>query len=169
MQTTETTTETLTADQLETLIADAPAADPCTFVPSDAAGCDWVLKKCAAARAEAKLIRENAELMARECERRAEALEWKYGGALQTWLRAEIAGGKKKSVRLFHGVLGLRTKPAGVSVTDPAAALAWAQEFLPAAVTLTLDKRALAETLLETGEALDFAKLNPAEETFYIK
>ena len=128
-----------------------------------------VLGKMAAARAEAKLIRENAELMAREAERRAEALEWKYGANLQTWLRAELSGGKKKSVRLFHGVLGYRQKPAGVSVTDPAAALVWAQEFLPAAAVLSLDKKALAEALLTTGEALDFARLTPAEDVFYIK
>ncbi len=139
------------------------------FLPDTAEKVDWVLGKMAAARAEAKLIRENAELMARECERKAEALEWKYGASLQTWLRAEIDGGKKKSVRLLHGVLGYRQKPAGVSVTDPAAALSWAQENLPEAVTLSLDKKALADALLTTGEALDFARLNPAEETFYIK
>ena len=128
-----------------------------------------MLGKMAAARAEAKLIRENAEMMARECERRAEALEWKYGANLQTWLRAELTGGKRRSVRLLHGVLGYRTKPAGVSVTDPAAALAWATENLPAAAVLTLDKKALADALLTTGEALDFARLNHAEEVFYIK
>ncbi len=153
-------------DDLEEENTDAPAD---AFTPDTAEKVDWVLGKMAAARAEAKLIRENAELMAREAERRAEHLEWKYGASLQTWLRAELGGGKKKSVRLFHGVLGYRTKPAGVSVTDPAAALSWAQENLPDAGTLNLDKKALAEALLTTGEALDFARLTPAEETFYIK
>lgn len=172
---TEDTTE-LTAEQIEALTADAPAPANGVgeFIPTDAGGVDWVLKKCAAARAEAKLIRESAELMARECERRAEHLEWKYGANLQTWLRAELAdskknGNPKKSVRLLHGVLGYRQKPAGVSVTDPTAALSWAQENLPAAVTLSLDKKALAEALLTSGEAVDFACLNHAEEVFYIK
>ena len=174
MQATDTQAEQLTAGQLETLdfhslIADAPHADPCAFVPTDEGGVNWVLGKMADARARAARIRENAELMARAEERKADALEWKYGAALQTFLRAEIAGGKKKSVRLLHGVLGYRMRPAGVSVTDPAAALVWAQENLPAAVALSLDKKALAEALLTTGEALDFARLNPAEETFYIK
>ena len=168
--TTELTAEqTLSADQMETLIGDAPVADPCAFVPTDAAGVDWVLGKMAAARAEAKLIRENAELMARECERKAEALEWKYGANLQTWLRAQIAGSDRKSKRVLHGVLGYRTKPAGVSVTDPAAALSWARENLPAAVTAELDKKALAEALLTNGESVDFATLNHAEDVFYIK
>ena len=168
------TNETLTAEQIETLIADAPAADPnnpdpCAFVPTDENGVNWVLGKIADARARAARIRENAELMARAEERKAEALEWKFGPALQTFLRAELAGGKKKSVRLLHGVLGYRTKPAGVSVTDDAAALAWAREFLPEAVAVRLDKKALADALLTNGESVDFATLNPAEETFYIK
>ena len=180
-ETTESDVEKLTAEQIEALVADAPSPSNggeengvAEFVPADAAGVDWVLKKCAAARAEAKLIRENAELMARECERRAEHLEWKYGANLQTWLRAELAGGKSKRKRLLHGVLGYRTKPAGVCVTNPVAALAWATEHLPAAVALRLDKAALAEALLSpdfqaTGESTDFAQLTPAEEIFFIK
>ena len=83
-----TSAETLTVEQIEALIADAPAADPCAFVPTDAAGCDWVLGKMADARARAVRIRENAELMARTEEHKAEALEWKYGAALQTFQRA---------------------------------------------------------------------------------
>ena len=154
---------------MEALIADAPAESPAAFVPTDEGGVDWVLKKMAAARAEAKLIRENAELMAREADRRAEHLEWKYGAALQTWLRAELDGGTKKSKRLFHGVLGYRTKPAGVTVTDDAAALSWAQENCTEAVAVRLDKKALADALLATGKATSFARLNPAEDVFYIK
>jgi phage host-nuclease inhibitor protein Gam len=166
-----TEAETLTAEEVAALIEDAPAPSPCAFVPTDAGGVDWVLKKISAARAEAKLIRENMEAMARACERRAEALEWKYGGPIQSYLRAELAEskGSSKSKRLPHGVIGYRTKPAGVSVTDPAAALSWARENLPEAVTEALDKKALADALLATGEALPFAAFQPAEEVFYIK
>ncbi len=175
MQTADTTeAETLTAEEIAALIADAPAPYPEginaeAFCPTDAAGVDWVLKKIAAACAEAKLIRENMEAMARAIERSADALEWKYGGAIQHFLEAQTEGGKKKSIRLPHGVIGYRTRPAGLSVTDPAAALEWAKENLPDAVTLHLDKKALAERLLDTGEALPFAALQPAEEVFYIK
>ena len=169
---TEATAETLTAAEMAALIADAPGEDKEAFVPTDAAGVDWVLAKAAAARAEAKLIRENMELMARACERRAEHLEWKYGGAIQHWLNAELleAGkGAAKSKRLPHGLVGYRTRPAGVAVTDPAAARAWALEHLPAAVVETLDKKVLAARLAETGEAVDFAAFQPAEQVFYIK
>lgn len=175
VQTTDTAeAETLTDDEIAALTADAPAEEgtcPEAFCPTDAAGVDWVLRKISAARAEAKLIRENSERMARACERDAEALEWKYGAALQTWLEAELAGGKgnTKSKRLPHGVIGYRTKPAGVQVTDPGALLAWAKENLPEAVTEALDRKALAARLLDTGEAADGARLTPAEEIFYVK
>lgn len=171
MQTEDTQAEPLTADQLDALIADAPAPNngEAAFAPTDAEGVNWVLGKMADARARAARIRENAELMARAEERKAEALEWKYGANLQTWLRAELAGGKKKSVRLLHGVLGYRQKPAGVSVTDPTAAGQWAREFCPNALVTSLDRKALSAALLETGEAVDFADFTPAEDVFYIK
>ena len=89
--------------------------------------------------------------------------------ALQTFLRAEVAGGKRKSVRLYSGVLGYRQKPAALQVTDPAAALEWARVNLPEVVAETLDKKVLSEKLLDTGEAPDFARLLPAEDVFYIK
>ena len=164
-----TDTMELTAEEVAALIADAPAESPAAFVPTDAAGVDWVLGKIAGRRAAAARIRENAEKMARAEEREAEALEWKFGGDLQRFLATETDGGKRKSVRLYHGVLGYRTKPAGVCVTDPGAALSWARENLPAAVTEALDKKALTAALLGTGEVLSFAALQPAEEVFYIK
>lgn len=163
------TTDTLTEREVAALIADAPASVPEAFCPADAPGVDWVLRKVAAARAEAALIRENAERMARACERDADTLEWKYGAAIQTWARAEIGDGKKKSIRLFHGVVGFRTRPACVSIADPAAALAHAKAFLPEAVTETLDKKALTARLLETGEALPWASFQPAEDVFYMR
>ncbi len=168
MQTTETA-ETMTADEIAALIEDAPAPCPEAFCPDTADKADWVLGKIADRRARAARIRENAERMARAEEREAEALEWRYGGALQTFLRTETDGGKRKSIRLFHGVIGYRTRPAGVSVTDPAAALAWAKDNLPAAVVEALDRKALSDRLTATGEALPFAALQPAEEVFYIK
>ena len=104
--------------------------------------------------------------MARALERYTEHLEWRSGADLQAFARQELGDGKRKSLRLFHGVIGYRTKPAGVCVTDPAAALAWARENLPEAVVEGLDRKALADRLLDTGEALPFAALIPAAETF---
>lgn len=107
--------------------------------------------------------------MARDADREAAFFEWKYGAALQTWARAQLGEGRKKSIRLPNGCLGFRTKPAGVSVTDEARALAWAGENLPAAIVQRLDKKALADALLSTGEAIDGVVFTEAEETFFIK
>ena len=175
MQEIETQATELTAEEIAELVSDAPAPNNGeAFCPTDAAGVDWVLGKMADHRARAQRIRENAELMARAEERKVNALEWKYGAALQTWLRAELEGGKRKSVRLYNGCLGLRTKPAGVHVTDPAAALGWAKEHLPGAVLEALDKKALSallleRSLMENGEAVPFAEFQAAEDLFYIK
>ena len=151
----------------ETVPDEPEETDP--FTPDTADKVDWVLSKIADRRTAAARIRENAELMARAEERKAEMLEWRYGAAMQTWLRAELEGGRKKSVRLYNGVLGYRQKPAGVSVTNEAAALAWAREHLPEAVAVRLDKKVLAEALLTSGEAVDFAMPSHVEEVFYIK
>lgn len=158
-------TEPLLREFLDTFAPDAPTD---AFAPDTAEKVDGVLGKVADARARAARIRENAEKMARACDAEAEGLEWRFGPALQAFARRELTG-KKKSLRLFHGVIGYRTRPAGVSFTDPAAALAHAKAFLPAAVTETLDRKSLAAALLETGEAVDFAAFTPAEDMFYIK
>lgn len=142
---------------------------PDVFTPDTEAKADWVLGKIADARTRAARIRENAELIAREQDRQAEMLEWKFGPALQDFARRELAGGKKKSIRLFNGVIGYRTKPGSVSVTDETAALTWARENAPEAVTERLDKRALADTLKASGEIVTFAQFSAPEEVFYIK
>ena len=128
MQTTETETtelirskdDGLTAEEVLELVADAPAADAAAFVPTDAAGADWGAGEMADARSRAARIRENAEKMARAEERKAEHLNGSTARPLQAWLRNELAGGTRKSKRLFHGVLGFRAKPAAAVITDEA-------------------------------------------------
>lgn len=148
--------------------AGADAFAPEGFVPDTPEKADWVLGKIADARARAARVRQNAEIIARQHDADAEALEWRFGPALQAFARRELTG-KRKSLRLYNGVIGFRTKAAGVSVTDAGAALAWARESLPAAVVETLDRRALSARLLDTAESVDFASFTPEEEVFYIK
>jgi phage host-nuclease inhibitor protein Gam len=140
-----------------------------TFTPDTKERADWVLGKIADARSRAARIRENAETMAKQAEAEATFFEWKYGPALQAFARQELTGGKRKSLTLYNGTLGFRNKPASVSIGDTKAALAWARENLPEAVVETIDKKAIADALLSTGEAVDFAVLNAEEQVFYIK
>lgn len=165
------TSDTLhTPETLETApetLETAPEAEGTPFVPDDAEKVDWVLSKVADHRARAARIRENADKMAREADAEAESLLFLFGPALQDFARRELAGGKKKSIRFFHGVIGYRTKPAGLTVTNEPEARAWAEANLPSA--LRVDTRALAARLLETGEVIDGAQLVAAEEVFYVK
>ena len=145
---------------------DAPAD---VFTPDTKEKADWVLSKIADARGRAARIRENAERMARDADREAEGLEWHYGAALQALCRKETEGGRRKSLPLYHGVIGFRTRPAGVAITDDVAALSWARENAPGAVTERLDRRALGDALKDSGEVLPFAVFTAPEEVFYIK
>jgi len=142
------------------------ATEASPFVPDTADKVDWVLSKVADHRARAARIRENADKMAREADAEAESLLFLFGPALQDFARRELTG-KKKSIRLYHGVLGYRTKPAAVIITNEPEARAWAEANCPTA--LRVDSRILAARLLETGEVIDGAQLVPAEEVFYVK
>ena len=80
---------------------------------------------------------------------------------MQTYLQAGTGrrqGARASASRTASS--GTGRKPAGVCLTDPAAALAWAKENLPDAVTEAMDRKALAARLLDTGEALPFARLD---------
>lgn len=138
-----------------------------TFTPDTADKVDWVLGKIADARARALRVRENAERIARQHEAEAEGMEWRFGVALQAFARQETEGSRRRSVRLLNGVVGFRTRPASVTITNEPEARAWVEANLPQA--LRLDVRALSARLLQTGEAVDGTQLVPAQETFYIK
>ena len=60
--------------------------------------------------------------MARAEERKAEAVERRFSPVLQTFLRAEITGGKRKPVLFYNGVLGFYRIAAVVTVTGGATA-----------------------------------------------
>lgn len=162
-------TATETQETETTAAPEEDVEDVEVFTPDTESKADWLLGKIADARARAARVRENAEKIARAHDAEAEGLEFRFGPALQAFAARELAGGKRKSLRLLNGVLGYRTRPAAVIFTNPAAALAWARENAPAAVCEALDRKALSERLLETGEAVDWASFTPAEEVFYLK
>lgn len=150
------------------LYDEAPTNEP-GFTPDTKEKADWVLSKIADAKGRAARIREHAETMAKQAEAEATFFEWKYGAALQDFARKELAGGRRKSLTLYHGVIGFKSKPAGCQIGDSKAALVWAKEFLPGAVIETFDRKAVTKALMETGEAVDFAAFTLGEEVFFIK
>ena len=166
-----TQTEPLTDEALAELLGDAPAPNSGgeAFTPDTPEKADWLLGKIADARARAARVRENAEKIARQHEAEADGLEFRYGPVLQALTRRETEGTRRKSLRLLNGVLGFRQRPAGVQITNPREALCWARQHLPAAVSEALDRKALSDALMATGEAVDFAAFTPAEDVFYVK
>ena len=172
------------AGHADGLIAEGEAE---VFCPDTADKVNWVLDKIATHRARAARIRENAELMAKEAEREAAGLEWKYGPALQAFLRAQTDGTKRRSVRLEHGVLGFKTRPAALLLDQSEGfALSFAQEHAPETVTARVDARAFTKRFqftedfdgtqrlvdTETGQCYTrpaWLTQTPAEEVFYIK
>ena len=189
----DTLTETydLDADLTADAEPDGAAAEttPESFTPDTPEKADWLLGRLADLRGRAARVRDNGEKMARELEHQAAFLEMRYGAALQDFARRELDGGRRKSLRLYNGVIGFRVNPARVVIAgdtdaDAAAALDWARANLPDAVSVreTLDRRAVlglvgerlqasAEGVIDTatGEVLPFATVQPAEEKFYIK
>ncbi len=115
MQTQELTSQPAEMDDLSNFPftdadapTDAPDGENDGFTPDNADKVDWVLSKMADARTRAARIRDNAERMAKAEDATADFLLYRYGPALQDFARRELTG-KKKSLRLFHGVIGYRT------------------------------------------------------------
>lgn len=156
-------------EDLGSLITGDPKDAPEPFQPRTASGVDWVLGAIADHKARAARIRANGEAMARAEDQEAAFLEMRYGAAIQEFVRKDIKGTRHKSVRLYHGVIGFRQKPAHVEIGDPAKALAHAKEYVPDAVVERLDRRVFDKALLEAGEVVEFAALVPAADEFYIK
>lgn len=154
---------------LQGLETGQPKDAPEAFTPRTASGVDWVLGAIADHKARAARIRANGEAMARAQDQEAAFLEMRYGAAIQEFVRNDIAGTRRKSTKLYNGVIGFKQRPAHVEISDANKALAHAKEHVPEAVVERLDRRTFDKALMETGEVLDFAALVPAADEFYIK
>lgn len=111
------------------------------FQVQDAATASWVVRKVNEARAYARRVEAWAAAELRRAEREERLLLGRFGRELEDWLRAELSarGGRRRSVSLPGGTLGLRQAPARVVVADEAAALAWCNAHLPDALRVRLD------------------------------
>ena len=157
------------SSDLDGLVTGEPKDAPEAFAPRTAEEVDWVLGRIADHKGRAARIRANGEAMARAAEHEAAFLEMRFGAAIQEFVRRDTDGTRRKSTKLYNGVVGFRQKPARVEITDAARALAHAKEHVPAAVVERLDRKAYDKALMESGEVLEFAALVPASDEFYIK
>ncbi len=158
--------------------------------PTDEWGVERVLDRIAQAKARAERIKANAAVLVEEAEKEAASLEARFGADLEDFARERLAAtrGKSKTVKLLNGTLSFRTVPGGIEVLpeDEDAMLRWAEAYLPSAVTLkpVLDKAAVKARLGVacdpdggeayivddvTGEVIEWARVKPAQERFYIR
>lgn len=164
--------------EVEAILADVPAPPPPEIPPGDtdaeqvAADNDLVTRYAGAKRrieAELATVKDNYQAIVGHLSRRLDNLE-KFRGALaEHAVRRLTAGKKAKSVKTFHGLLGLRTNPAKLVVEDEAAAMAADPEFVKVEERRTLVKSALNDHLQNTGELPPGCRLEPAREVLYLR
>ena len=139
---------------------------------------NWYLRKLANFEAEKQRVQAQAAAIVKQLETDAEGLRYIYEGELIEWTRQELAkkGNRRKSLALLQGTAAFRTVPAGLKISDPAAALDFCRKNFPDAVKTaeTLDAakyREWAEALQKAGaEALPAGmETTPQREAFCVK
>jgi hypothetical protein len=139
----------------------------------DAASANWALRLIVAERDYQARTTAWYEAETRRSQRREEWLMYRFAGQLEQWMRAELAKqyGKRRSVRLPAGVLGIKTQPTKLIVVDDRALIAWCSAELPAAIKTVhhILKSEVAAHVKASGEIPPGAEIAGGGEKFYIK
>jgi hypothetical protein len=129
---------------------------------------DWVLSLMAQEEAQLEALEmrkqallHNLERMAKEHERRLDYLRYRFGGGLQSVARAELEGGKSRTLRLPHGSLAFRKVAGSSAIKDMDAAVAWAAANAPSLVRTTTKTDVLAGEAAKMLDAI-YGENNPA-------
>lgn len=148
-------------------------AAPKNFAVVDLRSANWVIRKIHDARAYAEAVKEWAEAEARRAQAEEDGLLAMFGPGLRAVLEEEIerAKGRRKSVSLPAGTMGLRADPKRLRVEDEAATLEWARQHCPNAIRVTerLSRTALNEHFTRTGTAPTGCAVQESAERFFIR
>jgi hypothetical protein len=133
----------------------------------------WVVRKVVEERAHRQRVADWYEAETRRSERREQFLLHRFGAQLSDWTRHQLHQqyGKRRSIHLPSGVVGFRTEPARIVVTDERKLLDWCRGHLQSAVKVveSILKGEISAHLKETGECPEGAELAGGGEKFYIK
>lgn len=172
-------TELEAVETIEGTVEDAPDAGfaliplPERFAVTDVRTANWVVRRVMEARAYGQAVKEWAEAEATRAGREEEVLLMHFGAGLGQVLAEEMerARGRRKSLKLPAGTIGLRTEPARLRVQDEDATIAWAKAHLPQAVRISerISRTALNEHHAASGEIPDGCDLAEPGERFYIR
>lgn len=143
------------------------------FVLSDERSASWVIQKINEARAHKKRVAEWAALETRRAERDEQFFWMRFGRDLEEWARKKIAElrGRRRSVDLPGGRIGLRKVGPLLVVEDEQAVIAWASSSCPEAIAVTtrLSKAAINAHVEATGELPPIGvRVEPARDKLFI-
>ena len=146
---------------------------PERFAVTDVRTANWVVRRVMEARAYGQAVKEWAEAEATRAQREEEALLMHFGAGLHQVLAEEMerARGRRKSLKLPAGTIGVRSEPVRLRVADEERAIAWAKAHLPQAVRVSerISRTALNEHHVLSGEIPDGCELHDSGERFYIR
>ena len=130
-------------------------------------------EKIVESRRYADHVRAWAAAEIRRAERDEQFFLTRFGGELENWCRQQIAknGGKRRSLNLPAGRIGIRARRAGLNLVDSPALLAWCRANLPDAIAITerIAKTPLQTFLEATGELPAGTEIIPAADHFYVE
>jgi len=149
---------------------DARPAPAEPFTIHDEKSANWLLRKLATIESEKQRVQTNAATILAQLNSDADGLKYLYGAQIEAYCRSRLqeTGDRRKSIQFLQGKCSFRTIPGALRITDSAAALAYAQECLPAAMTTvpTLDTAAYQQRAERTGELLPGLEFTPEHTSF---
>ena len=190
--------ESVAADDNGEHESELAASVPEGFHIDDEAKASWAVRKIVEAQAYGRRVQEWSALELRRAEREEQWLLRRFGPELEAWLRAQLQrqGGRRRSVALPGGTVGLRKQPPRLEVQDELALIAWCRKHLSEALRVIVQaegwvaaelsrwhrkhaeqahlkeqvlREPLKQHVAETGELPDGAGMVPARDQLYVK
>lgn len=158
---------------------------PDRFSIDDEIKANWVLKQMADAQRridgvqamiddEIAAIRRRGDEIMKPLQGRVQFFTAAFGANLAEWTREELAGSKKKSIALLHGMVGYRKSPDRFVIADEPRAVEWALDNdCEGAVEYKLRKTEFRKHYISNLEAhpelAEIAQIEAGEDEFYVK
>lgn len=111
------------------------------FNVHDESSANWIVRKIAEARRYGLRVKAWAELETRRAERESEFFFKRYAVELEAWLRGRLneLGGKRKSINLPAGTVGIRAEQSRLTIIDHASLTEWCTRNLNEAVRVRIE------------------------------
>ena len=142
-----------------------------TFAVVDKGSANWVVRKIIETVNYAEHVKVWAEAEIKRAHREERFLRLRFGPQLEAWVRQQLAGAKRKCIKLPAGTLGFRTEPLKIDVADEQKLIAWCRRSLPDALKIETRvlKAIVKDHVRQTGEQPDGTNLAGGGQRFYVK